>query len=129
LPQPPGGLVPASASSEAQGELAQTYKTVKGQRALLLVDTDNASLTVTLPSKAKKAEVVDTATGESEPRIDTISGETYTLAPFATAVVTFDATSAASDSGGCAIGGGGSVAGLIPGLVFLLAFRRRRVHV
>ncbi len=70
---------------------AQAYRTRAG-RKLLLVNKENAAITLNLPPGAAGARMdfVAPATGENPPQRTFLSETQVTLAPFAVAVVRFE---------------------------------------
>jgi hypothetical protein len=67
---------------------AQAYRTRAG-RKLLLINKENAAVSVKLPSEAAGGhmDVVDPTTGENPAQHSAVSGTQVTLAPFAVAVI------------------------------------------
>ncbi|MCL2659214.1 MAG: hypothetical protein FWD64_01665 [Acidobacteriaceae bacterium] len=84
----PGDKVVATESS-TENVFAQAYITPAGRRVMLINTTDQPQ-TVDLAGVFKaplKVQVVDQASGEQEPRKETLKSAHVTLAPFAVAVV------------------------------------------
>jgi Glycosyl hydrolases family 39 len=85
---PGNRLVPTRSSSSAI--LAQAVSSKAG-RKVLLVNTSDSSVRVTAPSgmgsSPLRVTVVDERSGQNPPRRERLSHGTFTLAPFATAVV------------------------------------------
>lgn len=73
-------------SITTNGVAAQAYETRSG-RKLLLVNKENATVTVELPTRARREEFVDGSTGENPPQRQYISGHEVVLSPFAVAVI------------------------------------------
>jgi hypothetical protein len=67
---------------------AQAYQTHAGWK-LLLVNKENATVTVNLPANTKggRADIVDGTTGENPPHPSRVSGQQVVLSPFAVAVI------------------------------------------
>jgi hypothetical protein len=85
----PGDQLVATQSSSSD-VVAQASITSRG-KAILLVNTANrdvpVDLTNAIPDEHLQAVIVDQATGEKEPRRQSLDGKKLTLAPFSVAVV------------------------------------------